>query len=118
MAIVYEVCAIVITIFLGVLGFELALMIHSLRQLTEEAKHTLRDVNVQLPELLDNTRVVSQKVRVASERLDGKVNEAAAGMERIKGESLRSLASILELAKDGLGLWADIRKRKDRNSAG
>lgn len=95
MATIYEVCAIVITILLGVLGVELALMLHSVRKLAEEARQTLGDVNVQLPALLDNARAVSRQVRDTGERVSG---------------------TLLEVVKDGLGLWLDIRKRKGRKT--
>lgn len=95
MATIYEVCAIVITILLGVLGFELALMLHSARRLAEEARQTLENVNVQLPSVLDNARAVSQQVRDTSERVSG---------------------TLLEVVKDGFALWLDIRKRKGRQT--
>ncbi|KLU61483.1 hypothetical protein CEB3_c21630 [Peptococcaceae bacterium CEB3] len=109
MATVYQVCAIVITIFLGVLGFELALALYSLRRLTEEAKRTLEGVNHQLPELLDNVQAVSRQVRKTGDLVGCGLGQAAAGIEEVKGEPLRFLASLLALVKEGWSLWQNIR---------
>ena len=116
MAIVYGVCAILVTVFLGIVGFELAMTAHSLRKLTEEARTSLKDVNAELPELLDNVRVISKEVRTVGECVSGKVNRAATGIEKITGEPLRVLVTVLEFVKDGLRLWDDIRQRKDQDS--
>ncbi|CAA7600056.1 Hypothetical protein DEACI_0705 [Acididesulfobacillus acetoxydans] len=114
MATVYEVCAIVMTVFLGVLAFEAALAVYSLRKLTEEARHTLQNANVQLPALLENVLAVARKVRVTSELVEDGVSRAAAGMAKVKGEPLLFLVNSLAAVKEGLSLWEKIRARQSQ----
>lgn len=111
---VYEVCALVATITLGVLGIEITMTVRSARQLTNEAKQTLHDVNAHLPQLLMDAQNVTHTLRETSDHVSGSFNQAAVTLEMLKGNSLRSATEWLTFVKEGIALWEDIRNRKDR----
>jgi hypothetical protein len=115
-SVIYEVCALVITIILGVIGIELMLWVRSARKLTDEAKQTLQDVNVHLPHLLEDFQAVTTLVRLTSEQVGGTVNEAAISLEELRKNPLRLITSFMEGAKQVMELWQDIRGRKKEDS--
>ena len=109
---IYEVCVLVATIVLGVLGLELMLWVRSARKLTDEAKQTIRDINTHLPSMLDDVQVVTTLVRQTTEQVGGTVNEAAVGLEELRRNPLRFVTVFLLAAKQVIELWDDIRSRK------
>ena len=109
---VYEVCALVATIILGVFCIELTLWVRSARKLTNEAKKTLQDVNTHLPHLLEDVQAVTTVVRNTSEQVGDTVNQAASSLEELQRNPLRLVKVFLEAAKQVIELWQDIRSRK------
>ncbi len=109
---IYEVCALVATIVLGVIGIELMLWVRSARKLTDEAKQLLQDVNTHLPHLLEDVKAVTTLVRYTSEQVGGTVSQVAVGLEELQRNPLRLLKVFLEAAKQVSELWNDIRSRK------
>lgn len=109
---IYEVCALVATIILGVLGIELMLWIRSARKLTDEAKQAIQDINSHLPRLLDDVQAMTTLVRHTTEQLGGTVNEAAVSLEELRKNPLRFVTVFLLAAKQVIELWNDIRGRK------
>jgi len=109
---VYEVCALVATIILGVIGIELMLWVRSARKLTDEAKQMLQDLNSQLPDLLEDVQAVTTLLRQTSEQVGGTMNEVAAGLEGIRKNPLRLISSLMEGVKQVIELWQEIRGRK------
>jgi len=113
---VYEVCALVATIILGVIGVELMLWIRSVRKLTDEAKQTVKDINAHLPYLLSDVQAVTSIVRQTSEQVGGTVNEVAVSLEEMRKNPLRFMAVFIEGIKQLMALWQDIRGRKKEAS--
>lgn len=109
---IYEVCVLVGTIILGVLGIELMLWIHSARKLTDEAKQTIQTINTHLPSMLDDVQVVTGIVRQTTEQMGGTVNEAAASLEELRKNPLHFVTVFLLTAKQVIELWNEIRSRK------
>jgi hypothetical protein len=109
---IYEVCVLVATIVLGVLGLELMLWVRSARKLTDEAKQTIRDINTHLPSMLDDVQVVTTLVRQTTEQVGGTVNEAAVSLEELRKNPLRFVTVFLLAVKQVIELWNDIRSRK------
>ncbi|MDR3600972.1 MAG: hypothetical protein P4L49_10930 [Desulfosporosinus sp.] len=109
---IYELCALVATIILGVLGIELALWVRSARKLTNEAKQTLQGVNDHLPHLLADVQAVTTLVRQTSEQVGGTVNEVAVSLEEMRRNPFRLVTSFMEAVKQVMELWQDIRGRK------
>lgn len=109
---VYEVCALVAAIVLGVLGIELALMIRSTRKLINEATKTVVELNHQLPNMLDDVQKITNVVRKTSEQVGGTVNEVAVGIDEIWKNPLIWLRTILDSIKNLVDLWNDLRGRK------
>lgn len=109
---VYEVCALVATIILGVFGIELMLWVRSARKLTDEATQTIKDINTRLPHLIEDVQAVTTLVRVTSEQVGGTVNEVAVSLEELRKNPLRLVTSLMEGAKQVMELWQDIRGRK------
>lgn len=109
---IYELCTLVATIILGVIGIEVMLWVHSIRKLTDEAKQTLHDVNAHLPHLLEDAQAVTKVVRVTSEQLGGTVNEVAVSLEDMRKNPLRLVTSLMEAVRHVMELWQDIRGRK------
>lgn len=107
---IYEVCALVGTIILAVIGIELALWIRSMRKLTNEAKQTIQDLNTHLPSMLEDVQVVTNVVRQTSEQVGGTVNEVAVSLEEIRKNPLRMVAAFIEVLKQAKELWSEIRK--------
>ncbi|GAB6155592.1 hypothetical protein JCM17380_43430 [Desulfosporosinus burensis] len=109
---IYEVCALVATIILGVIGIEVMLWVRSARKLTDEAKQTVKDINTHLPYLLADVQAVTSLVRQTSEQVGGTVNEVAVSLEELRKNPLRFVTVLLLAAKQVIELWNDIRSRK------
>jgi len=109
---IYEVCALVATIVLGVFGIELMLWVRSARKLTDEATQTIKDINIHMPQLLEDVQVVTTLVRMTSEQVGGTVNEVAVSLEEMRKNPLRLVSSFMEGVKQVMELWQDIRGRK------
>ena len=109
---IYEVCALVATIILGMLGIELMLWVRSARKLTNEAKHTMQNVNAHLPHLLSDVQAVTTLVRQTSEQVGGTVNEAAVSLEELRKNPLRLVTVFLAATNQVIDLWNDLRDRK------
>lgn len=109
---IYEVCALVATIILGVIGMELVLWIRSARKLTNEAKQTVQDINTHLPYLLADVQAVTGIVRQTSEQVGGTVNEVAISLEEMRRNPLRFIAVFIESMKQLIELWNNIRGRE------
>ena len=108
---IYEVCVLVATIILGVLGLELMLWIRSIRKLTDEAKQTMQNINKHLPSMLDDVQVMTTLVRHTTEQVGGTINEAAVSLEELRKNPLRFVTVFLLAAKQVIELWSDIRDR-------
>lgn len=106
---VYEVCALVATIILGVLGLELALWIHSVRKLTDEARQTIQSLNSHLPAMLEDVQTVTGLARQTVEEVWGTLSEVAAGFEGLCKNPLNLLNVIKEALKRVKELWHEIR---------
>lgn len=109
---IYEVCALVATIVLGVLGIELMLWVRSARKLTDEAKHAMQDVNAHLPYLLTDVQAMTTLIRQTTEQVGGTVNEAAVTLEELRKNPLRFVSVFLLAVKQVIELWNEIRGRK------
>ena len=109
---VYEVCVLVGTIILGVLGIELMLWVRSVRKLTDEAKQTIQTINTHLPSMLDDVQVMTTLVRHTTEQVGGTVNEVAVSLEELRRNPLRFVTVFLAGAKQVIELWHEIRARK------
>lgn len=109
---IYEVCALVATIILGVIGIELGLWIHSARKLTNELKQTVQDLNTHLPHLLDDVQAVTTVVRLTSEQVSSTVNQAASSLGELQRNPLRFIKVFIEAVSQVIGLWHDIRNSK------
>lgn len=113
---IYEVCVLVATIVLGVLGLELILWVRSIRKLTDEAKQTIQAVNTHLPSMIDDVQVLTSIVRQTTEQVGGTVNEVAVGLEDLRQHPLRFVTVFLVAAKQVIELWNEIRGREKEAS--
>ena len=114
---IYEVCALVTTIVLGVLGIELMLWIRSVRKLTNEVKQTIQDVNAHLPHLLEDVQAVAALARQTGEQVGGTVNQVASSLGDLQRNPLRFIKVFFEAVTQVLGLWQDIRNQKKEASS-
>ncbi|KUO70955.1 MAG: hypothetical protein APF81_14700 [Desulfosporosinus sp. BRH_c37] len=113
---IYEVCVLVTTIILGMLGIELLLLVHSARKLTNEAKHAMQIVNTHLPHLLSDLQEVTTLVRQTTEQVGGTVNEVAVSLEELRKNPLHFVRVFMLSAKQVIELWHDIRGRNKEAS--
>jgi len=109
---IYQVCVLVATIILGVIGIELTLWIRSVRKLTDEAKQTIQDLNTHLPSMLEDVQVMTTLVRQTTEQVGGTVNEVAVSVEELRKNPMRFVTVFLLAAKQVIELWNEIRSRK------
>ncbi len=109
---IYEVCALVATIILGVLGIELMLWVRSIRKLTDEAKQSIQAINTHLPSMLDDAQALTSVVRQTTEQVGGTVSEVAVSLEELRKNPLHFVTVFLSAAKQVLELWNEIRGRK------
>lgn len=109
---VYEVCALVATIILGVVGIELMLWVRSVRKLTDEAKQTIQNINTHLPSMLSDVQAMTTLVRQTTEQVGGTVNEVAVSLEDLRRNPLRFVTVFLVAAKQVIELWNEIRGRE------
>lgn len=112
MTMIYEVCALVLTIILGVVGIELMLWLRSLRKLTDEAKKAAEDINAHLPYMLADAQAVTSLVRSTGEQVGETVNEAAAGFANFRKNPLGVVTALIHNVKQIIELWHNIRGRK------
>lgn len=113
---IYEVCALVATIILGVIGIEVVFWIRSARKLTNEATQTVKDINTHLPHLLADVQAVTGIVRQTSEQVGGTVNEVAVSLDELRKNPLRFVVIVLEAFKQLTDLWHSIRMREKDTS--
>ena len=109
---IYEVCVLVATIVLSMLGIELMLWLRSVRKLTNEAKRTIHDINAHLPHILSDVEAVTSLVRRTTEQVGGTVNEAAVGLEELSKNPFRFVTVFVLAVEQVLELWENIRGRK------
>lgn len=109
---IYEVCVLVATIILGVLGIELMLWVRSIRKLTDEAKQSIQTINTHLPSMLDDAQALTSLVRQTTEQVGGTVNEVAVSLDELRKNPLHFVTVILLAVKQVLELWNEIRGRK------
>ncbi|AFM43243.1 hypothetical protein Desaci_4399 [Desulfosporosinus acidiphilus SJ4] len=109
---IYEVCALVATIILGMLGIELIIWIHSIRKLTDEVRHTVHDFNMYMPSMLDDVKVMTGLVRNTTEQVTETVTEVAVGIDAFRKNPLHLVTSVLESIKQIISVWQDFRGRK------
>lgn len=109
---IYEVCALVLTIILGVIGIELMLWFHSVRKLTDEAKKTVENINAHLPSMLADAQAVTALVRNTGEQIGGTVNEVAVSIENFRKNPLSVVTVLIHNVKQVIELWHSIRGRK------
>ncbi|WP_407306694.1 hypothetical protein [Desulfosporosinus sp. SB140] len=114
---VYEVCALVATIILGMLGLELIIWIRSVRKLTDEVKQTVQNFNTYIPSMLEDAKVMTNLVRHTSEQVSGTVSEVAVGFERLRKDPLYLLTGFLETFKQLRELWQEFRGRKSEEDS-
>ncbi len=107
---VYEVCALVAIIILGVLGLELALWIRSARKLTDEVKQTVQELNTHLPDMLEDVQAVTHLVRQTSEQVGGTMSQVAVSLEEMRKNPLRLVTVFMEAVKKVRHLWREVRK--------
>lgn len=112
MTMIYEVCALVLTIILGVVGIELMLWLRSLRKLTDEAKKAAEDINAHLPYMLADAQAVTSLVRNTGEQVGGTVNEVAATLSNFSKNPLSVITALIHNVKQLIELWHNIRGRK------
>ncbi|WP_242832408.1 hypothetical protein [Desulfosporosinus orientis] len=117
-AMIYEVCALVLTIIFGVIGIELMLWFRSVRKLTDEAKKTVQDINAHLPYMLADVQAVTTLVKNTSEQVGGTVNEVAVSLENFRKNPLSFITVLIRNIKQIIELWHNIRggKTKDTES--
>lgn len=102
---VYEVCALVATIILGVLGLELTFWIRSVRKLTDEAKQTIQDLNKHLPGMLEDVQAVTNLVRQTSDQVGGTVSQVAVSLEEMRKNPLLLVTMFMGVVKRVKELW-------------
>ncbi|MHB8073324.1 hypothetical protein [Desulfosporosinus fructosivorans] len=112
---IYEVCVLVATIILGVLGIELVLWVRSIRKLTDEAKQSIQVVNTHLPSMLGDVQAMTNLARQTTEQLGGTVNEVAVSLEDLRKNPLHFVSAILLAAKQVIELWNEIRSREKKD---
>lgn len=112
---IYEVCVLVATIILGVLGIELMLWVRSIRKLTDEAKQSIQAVNAHLPSMLDDVQAMTNLARVTTDHLGGTVNEVAVSLEDLRKNPLHFVTAFLLAAKQVIELWNEIRGREKKD---
>ena len=99
---VLEVCALIVTIVVGVVGLELALWLRSVRQLTKQATETMKEINAHLPEVLEDAHRISKLLRRSCDQL-----------AKLKNNPLTLLPVALDAIRNFLGFWQEIRKEKE-----
>ena len=101
---VYEVCALVLTIILGMVGVQLVLVLHSTRQLMNEARNSLRTLNRHMSGILDSVEKSAQGIQAAAEVIEAGASQVAAGLQGIKSP-LVLFTYLIGLIREGLAIW-------------
>lgn len=106
---VYEVCALVATIILGMLGLELIMWMRSIRKLTDEVKQTVQSFNTYMPLMLEDVNVMTNVVKHTTEQVGETVTDVAVTIEKFRKDPLYMVTSVLESLKQILSLWQEFR---------
>ncbi len=107
---VYEVCALVLTIVFSMVGVYIVIVLHAAKGLVTEAKQTLKTVNENLP-------VVLSEMQGAFLGFGTLTNTLLGGLEQVSGKvfgPLRTATSLIDVAKLGLKIWRIIRKGESK----
>lgn len=106
---IYEVCALVLTIILGMLGLYFIFFLHSTRSLVEETRQTVKSLNEELPTILHDLKYSAEKLRSTTETVEGGIHEVATSIEVLTSSPLRVANAALELVKRSLEIWYKLR---------
>ena len=104
---VYEVCALVLTIIFGMVGLYLLLTLHSTRQLEDEARQTLHILNQKVPAILDHVEKSTQGLQSTGEIIQTGVRQVAAGLQDVKSP-LVLLTQLIGIIREALAVWNHI----------
>lgn len=112
---VFEVCALVLTIIFGMLGIYLLIVVRSAQRLVDEARQSVVLLNKQLPDILADVQSSVQGIKTTTEALNNGVQQVAAGVELVARSPVTVATGAINTLRRGIEIWQRIR-HKDTGS--
>ena len=112
---VFEVCALVLTIIFGMLGIYLLIVVRSTQRLVDEARQSVVLLNKQLPDILADVQSSVQGIKTTTEALNNGVQQVAAGVELVARSPVTVATGAINTLRKGIEIWQRIR-HKDTGS--
>ncbi|MHB8125471.1 MAG: hypothetical protein ACYDEJ_07485 [Desulfitobacteriaceae bacterium] len=110
---VYEVCALVLTIVFSMVGVYIVIVLHATKGLVTEARQVLKTVKENLPKVLSEIQctvlglgTLTETVRISIEQVGGKIFGP-----------LRNVAGFIDVVKLGFKIWRIIRKEQSKTES-
>lgn len=107
---VYEVCALVLTIIFSMVGVYLVIVLHATKGLLSETRQALKTVNEKLPVVLSEMQYAVIELGTLTETVRG-------GIEQINSKvfgPIGTISSIMDVIKLFLKIWRIIRKTENK----
>ena len=107
---VYEVCALVLTIVFSMVGVYIVIVLHATKGLVSETRQALKTVNENLPVILLEMQCAVLGLGTLTETVRG-------GIEQINRKvfgPLGTVSSLMDVVKLGLKIWRIIRKGESK----
>ncbi len=99
---IFEVCAIVLTIVFGMLGIYLLVVLRSVQKLTEEARISVTTLNQDLPQILADVKESVNGLKVTTEAVQDKVEHVTLSVNRITSSPVVAAAKIVGSLSKGI----------------
>ncbi len=107
---VFEVCALILTIVFSVVGLYIIIVLHATKGLVNDTRQSLKTVNENLPGVLSAMQCTVLRLGT----LTVTVRE---GIEQVNGKvfgPLRTASGLMDVIKLGLKIWRIIRKGESK----
>ena len=107
---VFEICAIIVTIIICAIGVYLIHTLKHIRQLAEETTQAMKAVNQDLPVILNEVKISVSEFKESVQTVQEGVLQVATGVDRL-APTLTVAGNIVGTLRTGINVWHRIRKK-------
>lgn len=108
---VFEVCALVLTVILSLLGIYLFVVLRSVRKLSEEARQSFVSLNEELPVILADLKDSVYGLKTTTQTVQDKVENVTSNVKRITSGPIITAAEVVGTLRNGIAVWRQLRRK-------
>lgn len=112
---VYQVCALVLTLIIGMAGLYFLMILHSTRLLADEARKTLEIINGKIPGILSEIENSAQELRITSGLVQTGIKEVSASIDNLRSP-VKLASQLILVIREILTVWNRFKGRKEENA--